>query len=261
MRAAAISSSLSSAGATLPLWPPLLATRGEGGASGWHAHHAMHLVVALEGTLRARIEGEPFRATAGVLTAPDVRHSIDARGATILLVFLDPESDAGSALRAAFEGRPLRPLSAAERDALSPGRLDPAAIMHEGGVAFSRTLAARLGAAVPPARRIHPRVRKVLRHLQSATAGDDTSLETLATVAGLSPGRLMHAFTESIGLPLRPYLLWCKLQRAAAGIVAGLPLAQAAALAGFADSAHMARGFRRMFGMSPSMLRPGPRSA
>jgi AraC-like DNA-binding protein len=248
------------AGATLPLWPPLLATRGAGGASGWHAHHAMHLVVALEGVLRARVEGQPVCAAPGVLTAPDVRHSIDARGAIVLLVFLDPESDAGSALRSAFEGRPLRLLTAEERDALGPGRLAPEAIMREGGVSFSRELAARLGAAEPPARRIHPRVRKLLRHLQTAAASDDTSLEALAAVVGLSPGRLMHAFTESIGLPLRPYLLWCKLQRAAAGVVAELPLAQAAALAGFADSAHMARAFRRMFGMPPSMLRPGPRA-
>jgi AraC-like DNA-binding protein len=66
----------------------------------------------------------------------------------------------------------------------------------------------------------------------------------------------MHVFTESIGVPLRAYLLWCKLQRAAAGVATGLPLSQAAAAAGFADAAHMTRAFRRMFGMTPSALRP-----
>jgi len=66
----------------------------------------------------------------------------------------------------------------------------------------------------------------------------------------------MHAFTESIGLPLRPYLAWLRLQRAAAGIVSGAPLAQAAVDAGFSDAAHMSRTFRKMLGMAPSMLAP-----
>jgi transcriptional regulator GlxA family with amidase domain len=66
----------------------------------------------------------------------------------------------------------------------------------------------------------------------------------------------MHAFTESVGIPLRPYLAWLKLQRAAAGVAAGRQLAQVAVSAGFADAAHMTRAFRRMFGTAPSALRP-----
>jgi AraC-like DNA-binding protein len=66
----------------------------------------------------------------------------------------------------------------------------------------------------------------------------------------------MHAFTESVGIPLRPYLAWLKLQRAAAAIVSGSSLAEAAHGAGFADAAHMTRSFKRMFGVKPSELRP-----
>jgi AraC-like DNA-binding protein len=220
----------------------------------------MHLVLAVRGSLRVRAgsagDGRAARAAAGVLTAPDVPHAIDAAGTEVLLVFLDPESDAGAALRAAFEGRPLRLVTAAERDALEPARLDPSAMMREGGVAWSKELAAVLGATAPPSRTVDPRVRRLLRHLQALPAGGDTSLEGLAGVVGLSQGRLMHVFTESIGVPLRAYLLWCKLQRAAAGVATGLPLSQAAAAAGFSDAAHMTRAFRRMFGMPPSALRP-----
>jgi hypothetical protein len=50
-------------------------------------------------------------------------------------------------------------------------------------------------------------VRKVLRHLRAEPAPEDTSLEALSAVAGLFPGRLMHAFTDSLGVPLRPDLL------------------------------------------------------
>jgi AraC-like DNA-binding protein len=95
----------------------------------------------------------------------------------------------------------------------------------------------------------------VLRHLREAPAGADTSLAALAAVARLSPGRFMHAFTESVGIPLRPYLRWLMLERAGAALASGAPLGDAAYAAGFADAAHMSRTFRRMFGVSPSEVR------
>src|SRR5262245_55363179 len=92
--------------AALPLWPPLLATRGAGGRSRRHAHHAMHLVLALESELSIeRADGAKQRA-AGIVTPPDIPHAIDARGREVLLVFLEPESTAGAALRSAIADRP-----------------------------------------------------------------------------------------------------------------------------------------------------------
>jgi AraC-like DNA-binding protein len=64
----------------------------------------------------------------------------------------------------------------------------------------------------------------------------------------------MHVFTESLGIPLRPYLRWLRFQRAATAIVAGMPLTRAAVEAGFSDAAHMTRTFKQMFGLAPSAL-------
>jgi AraC-like DNA-binding protein len=238
-----------------PLWPPTLASLGPGAESAPHAHHAMHMVLALAGELRVRGSGQEGRSAPGVLTAPDVPHRIDARGVTVLLVFIDPESDAGAALRATLNA-PIRAITDPERARLAAEALDPIGIMSQEGVGWTRRLVDVLGGASPAVRRIHPRVRRVVRHLHALPPDGDASLEAVAAVAGLSTGRLMHAFTESIGIPLRPYVAWLRLQRAAAAIVAGEPLGRAAALAGFADSAHMARAFRTMFGMRPSALRP-----
>jgi AraC-like DNA-binding protein len=236
-----------------PLWPPLLATRGPGAKSAPHAHHGMHLVLALQGELKLR-EGSRWQRAAGVLTAPDVPHAIDGSGAEILLVFLDPESDAGVALQGALSG-PTRRLTAAEASALAAGQ-NPMGIMQKDGAAFTRHAVEVLGGRAPAEKRtIHPRVRKLLRQLRELPVGADASLEALADSAGLSPGRLMHTFTESIGVPLRPYLAWLKLQRAAAAIAAGASLSEASAAAGFADAAHMSRTFSRMLGMPPSALR------
>jgi AraC-like DNA-binding protein len=244
----------------LPLWPPLLATRGQGTRSTAHAHHAIHIVLALEGDLSVRIgNSRQARRGAGVVTAPDVPHALDADGVEILLVFLDPESEVGASLRPLLVGS-VRVLSADERDRIAGKareHCDPMAIMQRGGAAWTqRAVDALGGAPVAALRAMHPRVKKVLKLLRAATSDSDTSLEALAAAVGLSPGRLMHAFSESIGVPLRPYLAWLKLQRAAAAIVSGAPLGHAAHAAGFADSAHMTRTFRRMFGMSPSALKP-----
>ena len=239
----------------LPLWPPLLATRGPGGASAAHAHHAMHVALAISGELSIAIGDARPVATAGVLTAPDVRHAIEAHGTELMLVFLDPESEAGASLRAAMT-TPARLIAGAESDRLLEG-VTPLAIMTTHfGVEWTQRASETLGAPATARRRVHPRVRKALGLMRGELATDDASLDALAKAVGLSPGRLMHAFTESIGIPLRPYVQWLKVQRAAAAIVAGLPLAQAAHAAGFADAAHMSRTFRRMFGVPPSELRP-----
>jgi AraC-like DNA-binding protein len=241
----------------LPLWPPLLATRGAGSLSTPHAHHTMHFVLGLDGDLRTRASSSrPWTSAAGVLTASDVPHAIDARGVEVLLVFLDPQSEVGAALAAVLQGS-LRLISSPERATLLRQAADPAAIMRADGAAWTRHAVETLGAApIPGPRTVHPRVRKLLRLLRTSAIADSTSLESLSQAVGLSPGRLMHVFTASIGVPFRPYLAWCKLQRAAGAIVSGVPLAQAAHAAGFADAAHMSRTFRRMFGIAPSALRP-----
>jgi AraC-like DNA-binding protein len=214
----------------------------------------MHLVLSHGGSIRVEADGERSHAP-GVLTAPDARHAVDARGSEVTLVFLDPESDAGERLRATLRGS-ARLLTATERDTI----LDDEAAATKGGTAWTDVIVGALRAEAASRRSVHPRVRKLLRHLSGLPPSADTSLEALAAAVGLSPGRLMHVFTESVGIPLRPYLAWLRLQRAAAAIVSGVPLSQAAAMAGFADAAHMTRSFRGMFGTTPSSLREGTAS-
>src|SRR4029434_5131303 len=62
--------------------------------------------------------------------------------------------------------------------------------------------------------KIHPKVRRALQELRQELASTHKfPLDHLARVAGLSPSRFMHVFTESVGVPLRPYILWLRLQR------------------------------------------------
>ena len=80
------------------------------------------------------------------------------------------------------------------------------------------------------------------------------TLAALAKVVGRSPSRLAHRFSETLGLPLRRYVLWCRLRAAAEAAMRGASLTDAAHAAGFADSAHLSRTFRTTFGIAPSFL-------
>ena len=237
-------------------WPPVLATRGPGSRGDLHRHHSLHFVLAIEGELRVRTSASGrWASAAGVLTSPEALHAIDARGADVMIVFLDPESAAGAAFRHALEG-PVRLLSPLERSALV-GDVIPRTLLVSGAEEWVAGAATALHVPLPPpARAIHPRVRKLLATLRIQGVEVGTSLDALAAQVGLSPGRLMHVFTASVGIPLRPYLAWLRVQRAAMAIVNGSSLGEAAYAAGFADAAHMTRTFKRTLGLVPSLLRP-----
>jgi AraC-like DNA-binding protein len=64
----------------------------------------------------------------------------------------------------------------------------------------------------------------------------------------------MHLFTTSVGVALRPYVLWLRLQRAAGELARGTSVADAAHAAGFSDAAHFARTFPRMLGATPRQV-------
>lgn len=84
------------------------------------------------------------------------------------------------------------------------------------------------------------------------------TLSLLAEQAQLSRFQLVRAFSRLTGLTPHAYLLQRRLLKARQLVAAGLPLAEAAATAGFADQSHMSRHFVRCFGFTPGLYaRPG----
>ncbi|MCB1169606.1 MAG: helix-turn-helix transcriptional regulator [Leptospiraceae bacterium] len=96
----------------------------------------------------------------------------------------------------------------------------------------------------------HPGLKQALEFLQSHS-DLKVRLADVAFHAGLSESRLVHVFKEHMGLPLRRFILWLRLQRAVRTVQSGGSLTDAAHSAGFSDQAHFSRTFRQNFGMSP----------
>ena len=68
---------------------------------------------------------------------------------------------------------------------------------------------------------------------------------------------MIHLFSREMGLPIRRYTLWLRLRDVFLSLAEGCSLTEAAHRAGFADSPHMSRTFRGMFGIPPSFFVDG----
>jgi AraC family transcriptional regulator len=220
-----------------------------------HAHHAIQVTFSLGGWFRLDTDGPEVRGDA-VAVAPDATHVFEAEG-LLALLFVEPESRTGRAIsRTLFDGRDLAPVPPAmladfgARIAANFRGLDrsDAALIELG-----RGLAAHMAGSTT-AREPDPRVRKMIAWAGRQLDGP-VSLADVGAVGGLSAHRLRHLFVEQTGLAFRTYLLWLRLTRGLERLAAGASLTQSAHEAGFADSAHFSRTFKRMFGVAPATLR------
>jgi AraC-like DNA-binding protein len=222
-----------------------------------HAHHSIQIVLALDGEIAACGTDERWKTGRGVIVATDVEHSYDSRDAFAAMLFVDPESTEGIWLGSSLQDDitlvPERRVVACVEE-LKRFRERPMESLDPG--ALIRHCVQTLSAGAPPARRIDPRVTKVLRKIQQS---DDLrmSLESAAATAFLSPSRFAHLFKQQLGLPFRRYLLWRKLTRAMLVIGREGTATAAAHAADFADAAHLTRTFSEMFGIPPSVMLRG----
>jgi len=234
------------------LWPAALIVWGPGSAPGRHSHHCAQLQVALTGTLRVRSRsGARWRRCRAVVVRPNADHEIDGTGAFVVIGFIGAQSSLGKAV-VGHARSAIRIVSNADV-ARWRGALGDAAALDSARV--ERWMASTLMGGNGHTSRVHPGVERVMRMLRRHSLDNrTTSLVELSRVAGLSPSRFAHVFTESIGVPLRPYKRWLRLQCAARELVMGRTVTQAAHVAGFADAAHLTRTFRRTLGARPREL-------
>lgn len=218
-----------------------------------HAHHTFQLLVSFGEPVSLRdARGQGVTCQAAV-TPPDAEHTIASASAAVILLHVNPDDAVGRQLRTLGIGadaeawrRAGAPLCSVPGVTAVPKRwADAERVSH----ALLHALSADTRQAAPA----HPAVKKLLRLLPELLE-EDVRLSALAARVELSEGRLSHLFGEEVGLPLRPYILWLRLQRAAEHLQRGASLTQAAHAAGFTDSAHLSHAFRRTFGLSPSEI-------
>ncbi len=233
------------------LWV-LAAARDDAGTD-LHAHHAVQITISLDGGF---VIGTPHRSMNGPVTAvaADALHIFEATG-TVAFLFVEPESPAGRAIAtrwfansslAEIDLEPLAPAIAILRDLLAAEGTTAAFI--EIGRKILAEVAAGLSSKLPDRR-----VRAMIDFVQANLEGRLT-LDAAAASVNLSQSRARHLFAADTGLPFKTFVLWQRLGRAVELYAEGHSLTEAAHEAGFADSAHLSRTFRKTFGIPASML-------
>lgn len=230
------------------------------GRTEWHAHHAHQLVVAPESAFRFRTEeAGSWESFEGALVPSHCPHQFELDGTAVAHLFVEPESRAGRMLSERFGAAAVSELPAADSQSAAKAlfgafEVDPS---REHMVAIAGDVVAQLcgAATTEPDKALDPRLAQALEFIRQ-NARHPIALGDVASAVALSESRFRHLFVAATGSSFRSYLLWLRINLAIEAVMAGASWTEAAHEAGFADSAHLTRTHRRIFGIEPTAIRP-----
>lgn len=214
-----------------------------------HAHHAIQLCVPLQGPVRMMIAGEPVVSEQAVVIGSDVDHQLQAGECLILLI--EPESHWGHWFNSRY-------LTTSETKAqwvqlkIDSQALASTEMSRWVGIVFEQ-----IGVPDCGKRHLDPRIIKTLETLDAMPLNAmamTISANEMAQRVALSESRFLHLFRQETQIAWRPYLLWRRLLMAVSQVLAGHNLTMAAHQAGFSDSAHFTRSFKKMFGINAKQV-------
>lgn len=218
-----------------------------------HSHHAIQIAFGFDSSVEFRQDERapwtPYRR--GVLIRPNTFHEFKAPGRQVANILFEPESPLGRALLERYTDGPIVGLDDDVRSlaaAYDQGADDDVLIDEV------MALISRLAESSVPRRLTDPRILQVVDWV-GTHLDEPLSLADAAAVAGLSEGRMRHLFVEETGIAFRPYVLWTRLNKALELGFSGASWTEAAHATNFADSAHLTRTCRRMYGLVPTSMK------
>lgn len=204
------------------------AFRGQVADNAVHAHAAMQLTVGRQSAIELMDgEGLLYRGR-GLRVVPEETHQL-MPGADAVLVLIDPAMAIDFGCDAPIDDLPQTVISALLVDGPLRSVVEAALSLDTAAAGDERLRAA----------------------LDALSASDERTIAELASGVGLSGARLRALAKRELGVPLTKVAGHRRLVRAAEAIAGGASLAEAAAVAGFADQAHLTRVFKATIGLTP----------
>lgn len=218
-----------------------------------HCHHAIQLVWYRDGTC-CKLDNKA--TSTPLIIGSNVEHQLQMDAGWILLV--EPTSALGLALSEKLSGRPSATLKLPSSSCHHVGQTDNLAVLLSP-LFKALELSEHLPLTNVSKVEDH-RIKALLRELDQCLGGEcikpsNWRASEVADKLALSESRFLHLFSQEMGIPWRPYLLWCRMTCAVRAVLNGHSATDAAHLAGFSDSAHLSRTFRKMFGMTISQAK------
>lgn len=220
-----------------------------------HSHPVIQLVIGQDNHyfLSKNREGV-WEEKKGLLIAPNIHHECDARGVPILSLAIDPDASLGEWIIARYFTEKKVVHFPAEGLAHKTEPQIALWVQQENWQALRKWIITFF--EYEPLAKQSKKDERIVAVLQFISKNIHTPINTkrLTQIAFLSESRLLHLFKQEMGLPIRNYILWYRLQVALKYILKTRSLTEAAHFAGFADQAHMTRTCVKMMGLPPSVL-------
>lgn len=241
-------------GNTVWLWPGMLMMATPALKNSPHVHFPASIYIGLEDEVEVTTDTAKLRGRL-VLVRANVEQQVDSGDKPLLDLLVDADGGTyrylepllGEANAAVLDYQKVAALEADMQQALA-GEMDCAKAWG-----LVEEILISLSAYRPERPDFDPRIAQIATELRAELPVNPNVAE-LAEKAAVSESRFLHLFKQQYGLPVRQYLLWARLRRAADLWDSGSTLADIAADVGFYDQAHFARTVRRFFDFSPSWL-------
>ena len=221
-----------------------------------HSHYALQISIGLDKRFELRCgESQKPETMRASLIGANIRHSFGDLTGRLVNLYFDPESRTARELAKRMNAQNCLEIESELIEKFLPALENcwQSAFSCPDAFALTEDLLQTLFQARKSEADFEPRIGRALEILKNAP-DNLISAERVAAEINLSPSRFAHLFRAQVGLPVRRYLLWMRLRNAVRMLGEGASLTTAAHAAGFADSAHLTRTFRQMFGLAPSEI-------
>jgi len=213
-----------------------------------HVYGAPVLHVGIYSPFKMKLADGEWRRYRMAVVPPGLRHALDIAGGVHGKLFVEVDSPYAAAFRRRFPYG--KGVVTAVNDAEAAECFRWIFEENPNQAAVER----RLGLLLPTVGDesvLDARIQKIVALIRSEPDRNYSQAE-LGAALDLSPSRVLHLFSEQIGVPYRRYRLWKRLWLSTERLHASDSMTMAAMESGFADATHFSHAFRDTFGVNPA---------